>query len=94
MVGVHGRVHGRMVGEAHLVGVADIFNVKYIRYPVHECGLILFVDRRLQVYIPIYTGSQYFLGQAQMNPFPLQKSYTYYSHTAFQLLYAISHARR
>ena len=24
-----------MVGEAHLVGVADIFNMKYI---IHECG--------------------------------------------------------
>ena len=34
-----------MVGEAHLVGEANIFNVKYI---IHECGLsyLLFVDRR------------------------------------------------
>ena len=31
-----------MVGEAHLVGEANVFNVKYI---IHECGL-LFVDRR------------------------------------------------
>ena len=32
-----------MVGEAHLVGEANIFNVKYI---IHECGLPTFVDRR------------------------------------------------
>ena len=30
------RRQGLMVGEAHLVGEASIFNVKYI---IHECGL-------------------------------------------------------
>ena len=30
------RRQGLMVGEAHLVGEANIFNVKYI---IHECGL-------------------------------------------------------
>ena len=30
------RCQGLMVGEAHLVGEANIFNVKYI---IHECGL-------------------------------------------------------
>ena len=30
------RRQGLMAGEAHLVGEANIFNVKYI---IHECGL-------------------------------------------------------
>ena len=33
---VQWRRQGLMVGEAHLVGEASIFNVKYI---IHECGL-------------------------------------------------------
>ena len=32
-----------MVGEAHLVGEANIFNVKYI---IHECGLPTICRRR------------------------------------------------
>ena len=55
-----------MVGEAHLVGEANIFNVKYI---IDECGLPTIrrpppgrylLDRNT------YTGLQHFLGHAQL----------------------------
>ena len=36
------RRQGLMVGEAHLVGEANIFNVKYI---IHECGLPTIICR-------------------------------------------------
>ena len=37
------RRQGLMVGEAHLVGESNIFNVKYI---IHECGLPSICRRR------------------------------------------------
>ena len=72
------RRQGLMVGEAHLAGVADIFNVKYIRYPrMRSTYYLLTAARYIHTYLYTYTGSQYILGQAQMNPFPLPNSYRY-----------------
>ena len=55
-----------MVGEAHLVGEANIFNVKYI---IHECGLPAICRPPPGRYLLgryTYTGLQHFLGQAQL----------------------------
>ena len=60
------RRQGLMVGEAHLVGEANIFNVKYI---IHECGLPTICRPPPGMYLLYrytYTGLQHFLGQAQL----------------------------
>ena len=51
-----------MVGEAHLVGVANVFNVKYI---INECGLPTICRLPPGRYLLgryTYTGLQHFLG--------------------------------
>ena len=60
------RRQGLMVGEAHLVGEANIFNVKYI---IHECGLPTICRPPPGRYLLgryTYAGLQHFLGQAQL----------------------------
>ena len=60
------RRQGLMVGEAHLVGEAHIFDVKYI---IHECGLPTICrppPGRYLIGRYTYTGLQHFLGQAQL----------------------------
>ena len=55
-----------MVGEAHLVGEANIFNVNYI---IHECGLPTICrppPGRHLLGRYTYPGLQHFLGQAQL----------------------------
>ena len=60
------RRQGLMVGEAHLVGETNIFNVKYI---IHEYGLPTICRPPPGGYLLgryTYTGLQHFLGQAQL----------------------------
>ena len=55
-----------MVGEAHLIGEAIIFNLKYI---IHECGLPTNYLSTVAGYLLgryTYTGLQHFLGEAQL----------------------------
>ena len=57
---------GLMVGEAHLVGETNIFNVKYI---IHEYGLPTICRPPPGGYLLgryTYTGLQHFLGQTQL----------------------------
>ena len=76
-----------MVGEAHLVGVADIFNVKHI---IHECGLPT-ICRLPPGTCSVYTGLQYLFRKSPNESISFRYSLkqTYYTHTAFQLLYAM-----
>ena len=56
------RRQGLMVGEAHLVGEANIFNVKYI---IHECRLPTICRPPLGRHLldrHTYSGLQHFLG--------------------------------
>ena len=57
-----------MAGEAHLVGEANIFNVK-VKYIIQECGLPSICRPPPGRYLLgryTYPGLQHFLGQAQL----------------------------
>ena len=57
-----------MAGEAHLVGEANIFNVK-VKYIIHECGLPSICRPPPGRYLLgryTYPGLQHFLGQVQL----------------------------